>query len=59
MTVDQREKIQDAVKALIDVESALQTSELATRGGANWSEVQRKLGDARHALVELNAPEYN
>ena len=59
MTVDQREKIQDAVKALIDVESVLQTSELANRGGAHWDEVQRKLSEARHTLVELNAPEYN
>ena len=56
MTVEQREKIQHAIQALIDVESVLhadgeQNPELAS--------VEAKLHDARNSLVELNAPDYN
>ena len=57
MTVEQREKIQHAIQALIDVESAL------VHAGAESSpqvlETQGKLHEARLSLIQLNAPEYN
>ena len=57
MTIDQREKIQHAIQALIDVESALHE----TDGEQNpeLAAVETKLHDARNSLVELNAPDYN
>jgi hypothetical protein len=56
MTVEQREKIQRAIQALIDVESALREP-----GGLQKPEfvaIEAKLRDARLSLVELNAPDY-
>ncbi len=57
MTIEQREKIQSAIQALIDVESALHH----TDGGARpeVTAALTKLHDARISLVELNAPDYN
>lgn len=57
MTIEQREKIQHAVQALIDVESALH-GDLAEQKTA-LAPVLQKLHDARLALTELNAPDYN
>ncbi len=59
MTAEQREKIQSAISALIDVESALQHTESAREHSPRIEEVQQKLSDARNALVTLNAPDYN
>ena len=59
MTVEQRQKIQNAIDALIDVESALQHTEAAREHRQHMADVQRKLSEARHSLVELNAPDYN
>ena len=59
MTVEQRQKIQSAIDALIDVESALQHTEPAREHNQHLADVQKKLSEARHALVQLNAPDYN
>jgi len=59
MTAEQRQKIQNAIDALIDVESALQHTESAREHSPHLADVQRKLSEARHSLVELNAPDYN
>jgi hypothetical protein len=59
MTAEQRQKVQQAIEALIDVESALQHTDGAKKGSQHLADVQHKLSEARHALVELNAPEYN
>ncbi len=57
MTVEQREKIQHAIQALIDVESAL--IHTGVESSAKLLEVQGKLHEARLSLVQLNAPDYN
>ncbi len=57
MTVEQREKIQHAIQALIDVESALVHT--GVESSAKLLEVQGKLHEARLSLVQLNAPDYN
>lgn len=57
MTADQREKIQSAIQALIDVESALHHS--AGQQKPELVAIEAKLRDARLSLVELNAPDYN
>ena len=57
MTVEQREKIQHAIQALIDVESALVHT--GAESNPRLSEVQEKLHEARLSLVQLNAPDYN
>jgi hypothetical protein len=57
MTVEQREKIQNAIQALLDVESMLH--HLGGDGKAAILEVETKLHEARTALVGLNAPDYN
>ena len=59
MTAEQRQKIQNAIEALIDVESALQHTESARENSQHLADVQKKLSEARHSLVELNAPDYN
>jgi|GraSoiStandDraft_30_1057271.scaffolds.fasta_scaffold3619713_1 hypothetical protein len=58
MTADQREKIQHAIQALIEVESALMNNESGVKKTAHMMEVETKLREARKSLVELNAPEY-
>ena len=57
MTIEQREKIQHAIQALIDVESALRHS--TDEQKPELAAVEAKLHAARTSLVELNAPEYN
>ncbi len=57
MTIEQREKIQHAIQALIDVESALHSG--AGEQQPELAAVEAKLHAARISLVELNAPEYN
>ena len=57
MTIEQREKIQHAIQALIDVESALHSTDSGQNSAL--SAVEAKLHDARSAMVELNAPDYN
>ena len=57
MTVEQREKIQHAIQALIDVESAL--VHVGQDSSPRLLEVQGKLHEARLSLIELNAPDYN
>lgn len=59
MHAEQREKIQHAIQALIDVESALHHTESSGEASASLSKVQQKLSEARTALVELNAPDYS
>ena len=59
MTVDQREKIQRAISALIDVETALLHTDSAAERSPELLAVQVKLHAARTALIELNAPDYN
>jgi hypothetical protein len=59
MTSEQREKIQHAIQALIDVESALTHTGPAEQKRSHLTEVEQKLSDARKALVALNAPDYN
>lgn len=54
MNADQRDKIQHAIQALIDVEAALHTEH-----STHLEEVRHKLSEARHSLIELNAPQYN
>ena len=54
MTADQRDKIQHAIQALIDVEAALHSEQ-----STHLEEVKRKLSEARHSLIDLNAPQYN
>jgi hypothetical protein len=54
MTAEQREKIQTAIQALIEVEAVLHSE-----SSKHLDEVKTKLSDARHALVDLNAPQYN
>ena len=59
MTADQREKVQHAVQALIDVEAALHHTESVGESKQRLEEIHKKLSDARLALVDLNAPDYN
>ena len=59
MTVEQREKIQHAIQALIDVESALHHGGPAVEDNPHLIEVREALADARAKLVTLNAPDYN
>ena len=57
MTVEQREKIQNAIQALLDVESLLH--HVAGDRKAEIVETELKLHEARAALMNLNAPDYN
>ncbi len=57
MTVEQREKIQHAIQALIDVESVL--VHVGRESSPEILEVQGKLHEARLSLIQLNAPDYN
>ena len=59
MTAEQREKVQHAIQALIDVESALHHGEPAVEKSAHLVEVRKALAEARAKLVVLNAPDYN
>ncbi len=59
MTAEQREKIQHAIQALIDVESALHHVGPALDKSAHLVEVRKVLAEARAKLVILNAPDYN
>lgn len=57
MTVEQREKIQNAIQALLDVESMLH--HISAERKAEIVDTEMKLHDARTALINLNAPDYN
>lgn len=57
MTIEQREKIQHAIQALIDVESVL--VHVGRESSPKILEVQGKLHEARLSLIQLNAPDYN
>jgi len=59
MTVEQREKIQHAIQALINVESALHHGGPAVENNPQLVEVREALAEARAKLVNLNAPDYN
>ncbi|MFL6446830.1 MAG: hypothetical protein ACJ746_03990 [Bryobacteraceae bacterium] len=57
MTVEQHQKVQAAIQALIEVESSLRQDN--TIVGDYAEKLHQILSDARQALVELNAPAYD
>jgi predicted N-formylglutamate amidohydrolase len=57
MTVEQHQKVQAAIEALIEVESSLRRDN--TIAGAYAEKLHGVLGAAREALAELNAPAYD
>jgi len=57
MSVEQHQKVQAAIQALIEVEASLRQDNTIVGGYAE--KLHQTLGAARQALVELNAPAYD
>jgi predicted N-formylglutamate amidohydrolase len=57
MTVEQHQKVQAAINALIEVESSLRQDN--TIAGAHAEKLHDALKTAREALAGLNAPGYD
>jgi len=56
MTVEQHQKVQAAIEALIEVESSLRHDNTVAAGSSE--KLHQILSAARQALAELNAPGY-
>jgi predicted N-formylglutamate amidohydrolase len=57
MTIEQHQKVQAAIEALIEVESSLRHDN--TLIGAYAEKLHQTLSAAREALAQLNAPAYD